>query len=811
MLKRIIKSLVVNLFFSTIILFLFLNISFGSSTSESESTLPYTSLSTNMDSPDKPIYIPDAASIIFSQVFEINDDFIGASYGDDDNLVDAGETIELRLQLENDGDQLVTDVYGNLTSANPYVTISSSNQTYIQIAVGETSISTSYYIIEFDCLLNESDIINFDLEITANEGTWYDSFNLTIVGVSDPVYYGHTVYSESNGDLNADDDGVIDPGELIQFRLYSENQGQSTLSNVYGYLSTLDPFVTITDDYAYFGAIYEGDIEYGYFSLDISGACPIQHTILFELSLTDTFSNWWNFSVEIVVSGLPEYELTSINFLEYSGDGDSNMDAGEAWYAEITIRNIGDALGENVDVYLGSNESFIEFNYLDDHNVSYGDLEAGFSDYRDSSYDWRFTISDQAMQDQFLDFFVSITDTSGQQASIFNTSLQVIGVADYELYDFGIIEDCYYTEDCNGIVDAGDTYTANISITNIGEATGNEIIIYLYSSDRYVDFYYDNGSSFDFDSLEEGIIASYEGDYYWEFTISEKARTGHVINFTIVVSDLSLREWYFSVSITVEDGPNTFYYTPMGKAMIFGGTLAFMLFCVFPYVRKRIKLNQPGFGFGGQFKDWRENQKKKRSKNRKKRNKERAQKQKQREAIKQERERERIAVINANEKELLEKFESILEMSESVNTTQVAKSLGLSKSQLFEKLIQWQDILPFKIDGEFIEVDDTTNFTQSVRDRIAEISKYYSCYQCGFPIERSTKVCPDCKSDITSCVVCKLPISFGDDIGSCSLCEAKGHLTHMQEWLKTQGKCPVCMQKLPIEGIVQKGVKQKKK
>lgn len=812
MLKRIIKSLIKSLFLGTIIFCLFLNLSLGSSTRESDFAPVDTTLPTDMITPIKPILLPRAPSIIFSQLYEINDDFIGGSSGDDDNLVDAGETIELRLQLENNGDEVVTDVYANLTSTNPHVSISSFNQSFIQIAVGETSISTSYYIIEFDSKLNASDIIDFDLEITSNEGIWFDSFTLTIVGVPDPVYYGHIVYSESNGDLNADNDDVIDPGELIQVRLYSKNQGSSILFNVYGYLSTSDPFVTITDDYAYFGTIYEeGDIEYGSFFLDISGACPELHTISFNLSLIDDFSNWWNFSLNIVVSGFPEYELTTLNFLEYSGDGDLYMDAGEAWHAEMTIRNIGDAIGVAVDVYLGSNETFIEFNYLNDHNVTFGNINAGFSDYAESTYDWRFTISDQASEDQQLAFFVSITDTSGQQAAIFNTSAQVVGVANYELNYFEIVEDCYYSEDCNGIIDAGDTYTANISISNIGEATGNEIMVYLYSSNEYVEFYYDNGSSYDFDSLDEGMSASYYGYYYWEFTILEKAKTGHILNFTIVVVDASLREWHFSESITVADGPNTFYYTPMGKAMIFGGSLAFIVFCIFPYVRKRVKSTHTGLGIRENLKEYRDDQKKKRSKKRKQRSKERAQKLKQREAIRQQRERERIADINENEKKLLEKFENILEMSESVNTSQVAKSLGLSKSQLFEKLIRWQEMLPFKIDGEFIEVDDTVDFTQSVRESIAEMSKYYTCYQCGFPIERSTEVCSDCKSDIPYCMVCRLPISFGDEIGSCSLCEAQGHLAHLQEWVKTQGKCPVCLQKLPVEGIVPKDSKQKKK
>ena len=200
-----------------------------------------------------------------------------------------------------------------------------------------------------------------------------------------------------------------------------------------------------------------------------------------------------------------------------------------------------------------------------------------------------------------------------------------------------------------------------------------------------------------------------------------------------------------------------------------------------------------------------------RNKKRRERDKIREQKQKDKEAQRQQEERERIARINANEKKLLEKFESILKMSESVEIDQVAKSLALKESQLFEKLIQWQDVLPFKIDGEYIEVKDTSGFSESVREKIAEISRFYSCYNCGFPIQLTSDECPDCKSVIPKCAVCKLPINFGDNVGSCPHCDSKAHLAHLQEWQKTQGKCPICMQKLLAKDIKQKIVKKKKK
>jgi len=567
--------------------------------------------------------------------------------------------------------------------------------------------------------------------------------------------------------------------------------------------------VTIDDGSGYYGWIDgNGGYEYATFGITISGGCPLLHQIQFNLSHMDSSFEFWNSSFELVVSGFPEYDLVDITLQEHYGDEDSFVDAGETWYARMTINNIGDALGTDVFVYLNSNDSDVEF-YYSDTSRSFGDMYTGFSDTQTGTYDWQFTLSDRVYEGEELDFFVTVVDTSGQPDQIINTIVTVVGVADYNLTAINYVEEDYY-DDANGIVDAGDTYSANITIKNIGAATGNEIIVYLYSTDEYVSLYYDDDPSYDFGTILEGDSKTINAFYSWEFTISEKAKTGQILNFTVVIVDASLREWHFPVSLVVEDGPNTFWTTGEGLLLIIGGPLVFVVFCIAPYFYKQVKAKGGGLGWGESFKLWREDRQSERLTKRNEREKLRKQKLEAREARRQEEERERISQISANEKKLLEKFESILNMSESVEISFVAKSLAISESQLFEKLIQWQDVLPFKIDGEYIEVKDTDDFSQSVREKIAEISRFYSCNNCGFPIEIHTETCPDCKSEILKCAVCKLPISFGDDVGSCPHCEIKGHLAHMQEWQKTQGKCPVCMQKLTAKGIVQKVVKKKK-
>lgn len=125
-------------------------------------------------------------------------------------------------------------------------------------------------------------------------------------------------------------------------------------------------------------------------------------------------------------------------------------------------------------------------------------------------------------------------------------------------------------------------------------------------------------------------------------------------------------------------------------------------------------------------------------------------------------------------------------------------------SEVYIELIQ-EIITNKNIQGKYFEYEQV--FVREGKESTPALapvamSKNYLCHNCGTPIEKDTKTCSACKKEIPKCNVCKLPISFGEDAGKCSLCESKGHLVHFQEWVKVKGKCPTCLEKIPIEGIV---------
>lgn len=165
------------------------------------------------------------------------------------------------------------------------------------------------------------------------------------------------------------------------------------------------------------------------------------------------------------------------------------------------------------------------------------------------------------------------------------------------------------------------------------------------------------------------------------------------------------------------------------------------------------------------------------------------------------------------------------EIKRQENLKKILKSYSRISLTLMAELLEFRNVLDLQkwiidLPGEplfYIEGDEVVIPKDLKGARLEEVvqsldqAKHNTCFNCGYPLESDTKTCPECKKKQLFCAVCKLPISFGETLGKCSLCEAQGHIAHMQEWVKTQGKCPVCLQSLPVEGIVPEELPKKKK
>jgi len=99
----------------------------------------------------------------------------------------------------------------------------------------------------------------------------------------------------------------------------------------------------------------------------------------------------------------------------------------------------------------------------------------------------------------------------------------------------------------------------------------------------------------------------------------------------------------------------------------------------------------------------------------------------------------------------------------------------------------------------FIRSEDTEEIIDELITNPIQRFSHLHCSKCQEIIkDRTSNKCPSCGEGISRCIVCKLPIGSDDAIGQCSECEGIAHLSHLQEWVKTQGKCPRCQQTTDI-------------
>ncbi|WP_055443397.1 hypothetical protein [Lacinutrix himadriensis] len=119
-------------------------------------------------------------NIIVTNQFEIDDDTSGGSDGNNNGIPEAGEEIELSVQLQNTGTATATNVTAVLSTNDSEINITDANETYGTITVGSTDWNTDFdFNIDVNC---PTKTVDFILDITSDQGSWQQSFSLNVEG-----------------------------------------------------------------------------------------------------------------------------------------------------------------------------------------------------------------------------------------------------------------------------------------------------------------------------------------------------------------------------------------------------------------------------------------------------------------------------------------------------------------------------------------------------------------------------------------------------------------------------------------------------
>jgi len=223
---------------------------------------------------------PDGAYIVY------DDHAINDVAGNNNGLVDFGESILLDMQLQNVGPDAAGDVSAVLTTVDSYVTITDGSQYFGTIAgnFGTVNITDAY---AFNVSANTPDAhnIQFHLEITGtSRDTWTGDF---VIPVHAPdVDFAAVAINDESGNGN----GILEAGETASVVVTLVNSGSGTAYSVAGTLSESDAYVTITDPNGGFGNLSpsggSGDNTGDAFVVVADGSFPQGHSVTFNLGIT---------------------------------------------------------------------------------------------------------------------------------------------------------------------------------------------------------------------------------------------------------------------------------------------------------------------------------------------------------------------------------------------------------------------------------------------------------------------------------------------------------------------------------------------
>jgi len=279
-------------------------------------------------------YIPEINEFEIVQVGDflhigmvnIDDDNQGESSGNDDGLINAGEVIELTVELVNSGSNSLVSVTADISTSSEYVILLEDHGEFGDIEPGGTYSAT--YLLEAD-LFSSGDLeIELQCVISDDSGnTWNDLICLVTSGP----------YLEIN-DYVIDDgeDNILDPGETADIQLLIQNIGSVDITDIQVELSCENNGITINENTGFLGDIAAGE--------EIS-------------SITDLFNI--STDVSLVPGSLISFQLNFYNSQGYQQNNSFSVQVGQVEVHDpLGPDNFGHYIYDNGDLQYINSEPY---------------------------------------------------------------------------------------------------------------------------------------------------------------------------------------------------------------------------------------------------------------------------------------------------------------------------------------------------------------------------------------------------------------------------------------------------------------------
>lgn len=219
--------------------------------------------------------------------------------GDNDGVLDIGESVELSLQLRNVGIEDATGLSATVMSVDPHVSITIASAIYPDIPVDGTAIGLTPFALDVLGTAPDGHVAQFALHVTGTADAWDMSFNLPIQAPSLGTV-GYVVHDTAGGNGS----GTADAGETIQLQVLLSNGGSADATTLSGLLSCDHADVNVLNASGSCPlVVVDGQGLIGTFEVEILASCPEPTMLDFNLAITTAAGHEATLGFELAVGG----------------------------------------------------------------------------------------------------------------------------------------------------------------------------------------------------------------------------------------------------------------------------------------------------------------------------------------------------------------------------------------------------------------------------------------------------------------------------------------------------------------------------
>jgi hypothetical protein len=225
------------------------------------------------------IALPPAALPSISAIV-VDDDSLGASAGNGNGRVEAGETIELRIPLRNAGRSPAENLTATLVARHANGTVLKGTVSYGVLPVDSTVSPEESFVLRVFYRTPHGFQLPLQLQIRGAGGLSLDlDFSLEIQAPL--LHYARVVVADSL----ANDNGALEPGEEVALKVVVANHGGMTATQVRGTLTCASEWVRLPVAMDTVEAIEPGQEGVFLFRAELPAAAPAAHVAHFRLTL----------------------------------------------------------------------------------------------------------------------------------------------------------------------------------------------------------------------------------------------------------------------------------------------------------------------------------------------------------------------------------------------------------------------------------------------------------------------------------------------------------------------------------------------